>query len=340
MYSLDDFDYELPEELIAQFPSQPRPTSRLLWKDHNDQFSIGEFRDIGKLLLPGDLLVVNDTKVVPARIHAKKPTGGAVEIMLERILNETQALVQLGANKKIRMEQEINVGDDCVKVISKESRFFVLECMTCTSDELFKKHGEIPLPPYIQRHPESFDMDRYQTVYAENEGAVAAPTAGLHFDEALLAQLKESGIRTGSLTLHVGAGTFTPVQTENIEEHKMHTEIFQISEELASMITQTQANGGRIVAVGTTVVRALETLASRGEIKPVTGETDIFITPGFTFKLVDALITNFHLPKSTLIMMLSAFAGRDNIMSYYAHAVQSKLRFYSYGDAMFVERLA
>ncbi|MEM7196502.1 MAG: tRNA preQ1(34) S-adenosylmethionine ribosyltransferase-isomerase QueA [Pseudomonadota bacterium] len=326
---------------MAQAPTEERTASMLLWAEsvgESESFRCDSFSAIRSLLAPGDLLVVNNTRVLPARIDARKPTGGRVEIMLERLTGERTALVQLGSNKKIRDGQTLEFHQQKVSVIKRLGRFFEIES-DLPIEDVFLKYGVIPLPPYINRNPSKEDICRYQTVYASAPGAVAAPTAGLHFDSDLMASLRADGINWGEITLHVGAGTFTPVQVQSISEHTMHKERYTVSEDLVKSIRSVKAAGKRVVAVGTTVVRALESAANEGELVAGSGDTSLFITPGFRFNVADALITNFHLPKSTLIMMVSAFATRERVMAYYAEAIRRSLRFFSYGDAMYVERM-
>lgn len=335
---LSDFDYQLPSEQIAQFPCANRSESQLLyWSEELGKLEAARFAYLVKLISPGDLIVVNNTRVIPARLQAKKPSGSKVEIMLERLLDTTSALVQIKANKALKDGQSLQgEGFSCV-VNGRKDRFYVVEFSNAAS-KVFQEYASIPLPPYIKRNPESDDLERYQTVYSTEEGAVAAPTAGLHFDTALIQQLKEIGIGWGEITLHVGAGTFLPVQVEDIEQHKMHSETLEVTEDLCNLVSETQNNGGKVWAVGTTVVRALETAAHNGLLRPYRGETSIFIKPGYQFQVVDRLITNFHLPKSTLLMLVSAFAGYDRVMQYYQYAIEKKLRFFSYGDAMLLSR--
>jgi len=335
---LSDFDYQLPPELIAQFPSVNRSKSRFLyWSEELGGLESAPFAYLANLISPGDLIVVNNTRVIPARLAARKPSGGKVEIMLERLLDATCALVQIKSNKSIKDGQALEGDNFSCLVKSRQDRFYVVE-FTSAASEVFRKYASIPLPPYIRRDPDTDDLERYQTVYSSEEGAVAAPTAGLHFDAALIQQLKRNGVGWGEITLHVGAGTFLPVQAENIDQHKMHSETLEVTEDLCNLVSETQNNGGKIWAVGTTVVRALETAAQNKVLHPYRGETSIFIKPGYQFQVVDRLITNFHLPKSTLLMLVSAFAGYDRVMRYYQYAIDQKLRFFSYGDAMLLSR--
>ena len=338
--NLSEFDYQLDNSRIARYPRPGRTDSRLLVaRAGSGQFSDRQFHQLPTLLSPGDLLVVNDTRVLPARIFAAKPTGGKVEIMLERILDIQDALVQLRSNKPIRKNQELLVGRRTLIVKESRQEFFVVQ----TADgepmtTLFEQSGHMPLPPYVNRDAEAQDDDRYQTVYAEHPGAVAAPTAGLHFDDALIDAVTEAGVGWTSITLHVGAGTFKPIHGENILDHHMHQEWLEVNADTCQKIIDTRLSGFRVIAVGTTVVRALESAAISGELEPFSGDTDLFITPGFRFRIVDALITNFHLPRSTLLVLVSAFAGRNHVLSAYQHAINQGYRFYSYGDAMFLER--
>jgi S-adenosylmethionine:tRNA ribosyltransferase-isomerase len=335
-----DFHYDLPVELIAQQPLPERSASRLLEVDAPHQ-SLADraFTDVPSLLRPGDLLVFNDTRVLPARLFGHKPSGGAVEIMLERITGSHTAVAMLGVSKKPREGSLIELDDGTpVRVLGREGQFFELK-FECTEplEKLLLRVGHMPLPPYIARPDDPRDSERYQTVYARRPGAVAAPTAGLHFDAGLLETLRVRGVDFDYITLHVGAGTFQPVRAEKIEDHEMHREWLNVGAELVEKIHRTRARGGRVIAVGTTVVRALEAArGERGEVEPFAGETRIFIFPGYRIASVDGLITNFHLPESTLLMLVSAFAGREFVLSAYRHAVEQRYRFYSYGDAMLV----
>jgi S-adenosylmethionine:tRNA ribosyltransferase-isomerase len=345
-YTLSDFDYALPPELIAQHPLATRSASRLL--DARNAFANSllvdrTFSDLPTLLNAGDLLVFNDTRVIKARLFATKKTGGAVELLVERLITPTTALVQLRASHAPKPGAEIIIANRArAAVDAREDRFFRITLLDPASGDfeaLMSDAGELPLPPYMQRHAESDDSERYQTVYAKNEGAVAAPTAGLHFDEATLSACKAKGIEFAYVTLHVGAGTFLPVKTDNIAEHTMHSERYSISQATVDAINACKARGGRVVAVGTTSLRTLEGCAQQlGQLKAHESETEIFITPGFVCKVVDTLITNFHLPKSTLLMLVSAFSGYDHIRATYAHAIAERYRFFSYGDAMLLQR--
>lgn len=339
-----DFAYELPPELIAQQPLPERTASRLLQLDGaSGHFAHRVFRDLPKLLVPGDLLVFNDTRVLPARLFGVKETGGRVEILIERLTGEQSALAHIRASKTpkpgsriaIAANEDASPSPRTVSVKGREGDLFRL-----VSDEplgpLLATLGHVPLPPYITRSDEAADRERYQTVYAARDGAVAAPTAGLHFDDALLAELDALGVGRCAVTLHVGAGTFQPVRSDDIREHPMHAEYLEVNEAVCARVAETRARGGRVIAVGTTAVRSLETAAASGELEPFVGDTRLFIYPGYRFRCVDALITNFHLPESTLLMLVSAFAGRRAVLAAYAEAVVQRYRFFSYGDAMFV----
>jgi S-adenosylmethionine:tRNA ribosyltransferase-isomerase len=338
-YTLADFDFELPEALIAQYPAPERQQSRLLHVQGQKRTDL-QFPDVLNLLEPGDMLVFNNTKVMKARLFAAKPTGGRVEILVERVHGEYRATAMLKASHapKPGLRLEIAPGIE-VQVMARDERFYELE-FSHNLWQVLDEYGTLPLPPYIEREATAEDEQRYQTVYAQTPGAIAAPTAGLHFTETLLQQLQQRGIQLQFLTLHVGAGTFLTVQTDNIAEHKMHSEWYSISPETVAAIEQAKAAQGRVVAVGTTSLRALEAASLGGRLQAGSGETDIFITPGFQFQTVDRLITNFHLPKSTLMMLVSAFAGYDNIMQAYQQAIRQGYRFFSYGDAMLLERQA
>lgn len=355
---VSDFDYELPEALIAQYPLAERTASRLLVL-HKETGSVEDkyFKDLLAYLQAGDLLVFNQSKVIKARLFGQKLTGGKVELLIERVLQGGEALAHIRSSKSPKPGAIVRVADAFdVKVIAKEDALFRL-CLisgearansdaptpTYSSEEKFSqqdwfdlldKHGHMPLPPYMHRDDEASDMDRYQTVYAKEEGSVAAPTAGLHFDEMILAALKAKGINFGHVTLHVGAGTFQPVRVDAIENHHMHSEWINVPPELCQTIQETKLRGKRVIAVGTTTVRSLETAALSGELHAFQGETDIFIYPGKPFRVIDGMITNFHLPRSTLLMLVSAFSGQENILKAYRHAVEQQYRFFSYGDAM------
>jgi S-adenosylmethionine:tRNA ribosyltransferase-isomerase len=338
---LSDFDYALPPELIAQHPAPQRTASRLLHVDPSSgALDDLMFPDVVRLLQPGDLLVVNDTRVIKARLHGHKDTGGEVELLVERVLDSHRALAQARTSKPLKPGRRITLaGGIEVEVLARHGEFFELRFGDGVLDVL-AKHGEVPLPPYITHAPEAVDEARYQTVYAKVPGAVAAPTAGLHFDDALLAKLAAKGVELARLTLHVGAGTFQPVRVDEVAKHVMHSEWYSVPEATVEAIARAKARKGRIVAVGTTALRALESAAADGELRAGTAETRLFIVPGYRFRVVDRLITNFHLPRSTLLMLVSAFAGADAIRRAYAHAVAARYRFFSYGDAMLIERAA
>jgi S-adenosylmethionine:tRNA ribosyltransferase-isomerase len=338
-----DFHYDLPEELIAQVPLPERTASRLLCLDGNtgeieDRF----FLDLGALLGPGDLLVFNDTRVLPARLFGQKETGGRVELLVERLLGRSLLLAHVRASKAPKPGAIVYLEDGTAcRVIEREDELFLLKFPpdVCIED-LLRRIGHMPLPPYIVRPDIPVDRQRYQTVYAAKSGAVAAPTAGLHFDETMLERLRAAGISMAWVTLHVGAGTFQPIRVEELEQHQMHAEHCELDEKVVDAVARTRRNGGRVIAVGTTTLRTLETAALSGDLQPFRGETRLFIKPGFRFRCADALITNFHLPQSTLLALVCAFAGRDETLCAYRHAVASRYRFLSYGDAMFVTRKA
>ena len=334
-----DFHYDLPRELIAQFPAEPRTASRLLVVDAvNGYLEDRRFVDLVELLRPGDLLVLNDTRVIPARLFANKESGGCVEVLIERVLDEQHALAQLRANKPVRFGALL-VFDEMVSAVIGErvDEFHTLRFNGSeTLAHILQRLGHMPLPPYIERPDELRDRECYQTVYARRAGAIAAPTAGLHFDEPILAHLASAGVQVGFVTLHVGAGTFQPIRVSDIRQHHMHAERVDVGEGVCAQITETRTRGGRVIAVGTTVVRALETVAQGGQLTPFTGETRLYIYPGFRFQVVDALLTNFHLPGSSLLVMVCAFAGRQCVLRAYRHAVAQHYRFFSFGDAMLV----
>jgi S-adenosylmethionine:tRNA ribosyltransferase-isomerase len=333
-----DFHFTLPPERIAQYPLPNRSDSRLLQLDGaSGALRDGVFRDLPDLLRAGDLLVFNDTRVVPARLYGHKPSGGKVEVLIERLLGADVALAHVRASKAPKPGTALLLGDGTqVLVQDRQDDLFQLHLPGGTFASLMSKHGHMPLPPYIERNDEGVDLERYQTVYARREGAVAAPTAGLHFDQALLRRLDEMGVRRAHVTLHVGAGTFQPVRAQRLEEHVMHSEYLEVSEQVCAAARAARAAGGRVVAVGTTSVRSLESASVSGALRPYAGETRLFIRPGYRFCAVDALITNFHLPESTLLMLVSAFAGHAHVMAAYRHAVAAGYRFFSYGDAMFL----
>ena len=334
-----DFDFHLPEELIAQYPLEQRTASRLLHVS-GEQLIDRHFSDICDLLSPNDLLVFNNTRVIPARLHGHKESGGKVEVLIERVLDEHHVLAHVRASKSPKAGSQLILEDAVhATTLGREGDLFKLKFLGEQSViALLDAHGHMPLPPYIERADEDDDQQRYQTVYAKHPGAVAAPTAGLHFDESLLNRLLNKGVKSAFVTLHVGAGTFQPVRVENIEDHHMHAEYIDVDAMVVEQIQQTKAQGGRVIAVGTTSVRSLESAAMQGELAEFHGDSQIFIYPGYKFKVVDAMITNFHLPQSTLLMLVSAFAGYKNIMQAYRHAVEEKYRFFSYGDAMLLEK--
>jgi S-adenosylmethionine:tRNA ribosyltransferase-isomerase len=337
-----DFHYDLPPELIAQEPLAQRSASRLLLvPPAQAPFADRVFRDLPELLQPGDLLVFNDTRVIPARLFGRKSTGGRVEILIERLLGGSEVRAQLGVSKSPKPGAmiELDAGGEA-EVLGRDGEFYRLRFhLSEPLESWLLKAGRLPLPPYIEREPGAEDVERYQTVFARETGAVAAPTAGLHFDDALLAALKQRGVRFGHVTLHVGAGTFQPVRVEQLDQHVMHSEWLNVGAELVEQVRRTRANGGRVIGVGTTVVRALESAmrengAGERELRPFAGETRLFILPGYRIASVDAMVTNFHLPESTLLMMISAFAGKQRVFEAYAHAIRARYRFFSYGDAM------
>jgi S-adenosylmethionine:tRNA ribosyltransferase-isomerase len=338
-----DFHFELPSELIAQEPLPQRSASRLLVLPAGD--APPQDRNISELpglLHPGDLLVFNDTRVLPARLFGRKQSGGRVEILIERLLGAHEARVQMSASKPSRAGTRIELDDSAgsASVLGREGEFYLLHFEGDEPlEKLLLRAGRMPLPPYIQRAPGADDIERYQTVFARELGAVAAPTAGLHFDDSLLDALRARGVEFGTVTLHVGAGTFQPMRSERLDQHVMHSEWLNVGAALVEQIAQTRARGGRVIAVGTTVVRALESATVRDEVgegvlRPFAGETQIFIYPGYRIRSVDALLTNFHLPESTLLMLVSAYAGRERVLAAYGHAVEQRYRFFSYGDAM------
>jgi S-adenosylmethionine:tRNA ribosyltransferase-isomerase len=336
-----DFNYLLPETLIAQKPLANRDASRLLCMNRDTgQIVDRQFTDFIDLINDNDLLVFNDTKVIPARLFAQKSSGGKVEILLERIYDDHHAIAHVRASKapKAGAMLKLENGHYC-EVQGRADDLFILEFKGHDSVlTLLEQIGHIPLPPYITRADDESDLSRYQTIFAKHAGAVAAPTAGLHFDEALLEKINAKGIQTAFVTLHVGSGTFQPVRVENLTDHLMHKEYFSVSSATVDAVQQTRARGGRVIAIGTTAVRALESASKSGQLKPSFGDTDLFITPSYEFKSVDALLTNFHLPESTLLMLVSAFAGYQPIMNAYQHAIAHAYRFFSYGDAMFLSR--
>ncbi|MDH3430252.1 MAG: tRNA preQ1(34) S-adenosylmethionine ribosyltransferase-isomerase QueA [Gammaproteobacteria bacterium] len=331
---ISDFDYTLPGDLIAQFPTPERRASRLL--ELADSLSDRQFADLPGLLRAGDLLVFNDTRVMRARLHARKQTGGRVEVLIERMRDDHGALAQVRASKSPKPGSKLLFeGGVEARVESREGEFFALE-FSVPLMPFLETCGEVPLPPYLNRPAESADDERYQTVYARDPGAVAAPTAGLHFDDAMLAETLSAGVRHAFVTLHVGAGTFQALRHQDIADNRLHSEYVQVDAACCNAVRETRAEGGRVIAVGTTSVRALESAARGGELEPFNGETDLFILPGYTFRTIDALLTNFHLPQSSLLMLVAAFAGTKRVLDAYAHAVRQQYRFFSYGDAMLV----
>jgi S-adenosylmethionine:tRNA ribosyltransferase-isomerase len=343
---ITDFDFELPEHLIAKYPAQSRTASRMLRLNGNTGDIVdGHFTDILELLEPGDLLIFNNTRVIPARLFGQKASGGKVEVMLERVLSDNTALAHVRASKSPKAGSVLEMeGGLQIEVLGRQDALFHISFKGAENVfDLLEKHGHMPLPPYIDRPDEESDKERYQTVYNQKPGAVAAPTAGLHFDQAILDKLAEKGVHSAFVTLHVGAGTFQPVRVENIEDHHMHAEYAEVGEDVVAKILETKAAGKRVIAVGTTSVRSVESAAHQSEsqlIAPFLSDTSIFIYPGFNFKVIDAMVTNFHLPQSTLMMLISAFAGRDEVMKAYATAIDKEYRFFSYGDAMFIEAKA
>ena len=337
---LSDFDFTLPKELIAKYPSETRSSCRLLSLNrHTGQIEDKIFTDIIEYINQGDLLIFNNTKVIPARLYGKKASGGKIEILIERLLKDNRALAHIKASKSPKVGAELILGEEdniCVTMLARHDTLFELQFPDDVLN-ILNEIGHIPLPPYIDRPDEAQDREVYQTVYSKVPGAVAAPTAGLHFDQPLLEKLKNKGVEMEFVTLHVGAGTFQPVRVENIETHIMHAEYAQVPDSVVKAVLECKARGNKVIAVGTTSVRALESAAKpTGKIAPFFDDTQIFIYPGFDFKVIDALITNFHLPESTLIMLVSAFAGYENTMQAYQHAVSQKYQFFSYGDAMLI----
>jgi len=338
--TLDDFDYELPPELIAQHPAPSRTASRLLHLAPGGGVSDHVFTELPQFLAAGDVLVFNDTRVIKARLPGTRDTGGRVEVLIERVLGTNEALAQVKASHAPRLGARLRLAGavDAVVLGRKHDLFHLRFEEAASVLEVLQRHGSVPLPPYITHPPEAEDELRYQTVYARTPGAVAAPTAGLHFDEPLLDALRDRDVELAFLTLHVGAGTFQPVRTRNIAEHRMHEEWFEIPAATVDAVRAARERGGRVIAVGTTSLRALEASARGGELAAGCGMTDLFITPGFRFRVVDRLVTNFHLPKSTLLMLVSAFAGMEPIRAAYRHAIAQRYRFFSYGDAMLLDR--
>lgn len=331
-----DFYFDLPSSLIAQTPTTERTASRLLCYDRSTKrIDHRQFHQINEYLKPGDLLVLNDTKVIPARMYAVKDTGGKVELLVERVLGAKRFVSHLKASKAPKPGSRLFIdGKVELEVVGRRDSLFVCELVHHNDVfEIFSAHGHMPLPPYIDRAAEANDSERYQTVFAKKLGAIAAPTAGLHFDKPLLDKLSAQGVEQAYLTLHVGAGTFQPVREEDVQKHKMHSEWIHVPEQLVNTIQRTKARGGRVIAVGTTVVRALETAALTGVLLPFEGETDIFLYPGKPFHVIDGMVTNFHLPESTLLMLVAAFIGQQDVLSLYQEAIAQKYRFFSYGDA-------
>lgn len=345
---VSDFSFDLPDELIARYPMAERTASRLLQLDgRSGNVTDSSFKDVLDLVQEGDLLVFNNTRVIPARMFGRKATGGKIEVLVERMLDEHTILAHVRSSKAPKGGAELLLGEEGQYEAEMVARHDALFEIRFKSDkavlEILNEVGHMPLPPYIDRPDEDADKERYQTVYNEVPGAVAAPTAGLHFDDALLEQIKAKGVQFAFVTLHVGAGTFQPVRVDNILEHHMHAEYVEVSQEVVDAINATKQRGGRVIAVGTTSVRSLESAAQSAlkngtELVPFFDDTEIFIYPGYEYQLIDCLITNFHLPESTLIMLVSAFAGYENVMAAYEHAVKEKYRFFSYGDAMFISR--
>ncbi len=340
MPGLAQFDFDLPQGQIALYPAAERTGSRLLALDETGATEELKFARIARLLRPGDLLVCNDSKVIPARLIGAKPTGGRVEILVERIVGSTRMLAQMRARKSLRIGDRVVIADQVELVVAgRDGEFFLVdvEC-SISADSLIARYGAVPLPPYIDRPAEALDTQRYQNVYARHDGSVAAPTAGLHFSNELMTQLEIAGIEFEYLTLHVGAGTFAPIRDGQVDGHRLHRERCAISESACERINEAKRAGRRVIAVGTTSVRTLETAAVAGMLKPYSAETQLFIKPGFEFQIADAIITNFHLPRSTLLMLVCAFAGTARVLKAYRYAVGSGFRFYSYGDAMFAVR--
>ncbi|MAV26181.1 MAG: tRNA preQ1(34) S-adenosylmethionine ribosyltransferase-isomerase QueA [Gammaproteobacteria bacterium] len=345
---VSDFEFELPPHLIARFPTEERSHSRLLHLDSSgpsSALSHHHFYDLPSMLGAGDLLVFNNTRVIPARMMGHKETGGAVEMLLERVLENSQGLVQIKASKTPRSGATITLSDHheessghIITVLEKQGGFYRVQFPAPGPITIAESCGHVPLPPYIDRPDEEADQDRYQTVYASKNGAVAAPTAGLHFDNALLDRVDDMGVERAFVTLHVGAGTFQPVRVASVEDHEMHSEYLEVDEDVVDAVSRCRERGGRVIAVGTTTVRSLESASAEGMLTPFQGETDIFIYPGYEFRTVDALITNFHLPGSTLLMLVSAFSGLEATRSAYAAAIEREYRFFSYGDAMLLTR--
>jgi S-adenosylmethionine:tRNA ribosyltransferase-isomerase len=338
---LDDFDFELPPGLIAQTPAAERSTSGLLCVDgKSGAFADRQFRDIVDLVRPGDVMVFNDTRVIKARLAGRKKSGGKIEVLIERVLTGEHAFAQVRASHPPREGSELVFADGIeATVVERRGEFFKLRFENCNDVfALLERYGSVPLPPYIDRPPSPADETRYQTVYASSPGAVAAPTAGLHFDEPLIAALRARGVSVAYLTLHVGAGTFQPVRVQDVSQHEMHAEWFDVPQSTVDTVERAMASGRDVIAVGTTSLRALETAGASGRVRAGYGETKLFIVPGYRFRIVDRLVTNFHLPKSTLLMLVCAFAGMQTILAAYRHAIDRGYRFFSYGDAMLIDR--
>jgi S-adenosylmethionine:tRNA ribosyltransferase-isomerase len=332
-----DFHFELPQQLIAQTPPEERGGGRLLVLDkHGGELADRRFQDFESLIRPEDLLVFNDTRVLPARVKGRKQSGGRLEVLLERVVSPNAAVVQMRSSRSPKEGAVLELdGGEIVRVAAREGALFRLEFQRDVQS-YFEQHGEVPLPPYIDRQPGADDVSRYQTVFAREPGAVAAPTAGLHFDEAMLERMRQSGVQTTFVTLHVGSGTFAPLREEEVEANKLHAERMVVTAEVCEAVAAARSRGGRIIAIGTTVVRALESAAADSVLQEFAGESRLFIYPGYEFKIVDAMLTNFHLPESSLLMLVAAFAGTDAVLAAYRHAVQERYRFFSYGDAMFI----
>ena len=341
IYQKSDFHYDLPDALIARYPLSERSASRLLLAEAEDAENVRladyHVYDLASFLDEGDLLVFNNTRVLPARLFGEKASGGKVEVLIERVQDEFRAAAYVRASKAPKAGSVLYVGGRAVKVAGRDEALFLLESDVAWA-QLLAECGEMPIPPYLERAADKSDDERYQTVFARHPGAVAAPTAGLHFDAPLLQAIAAKGIATAEVTLHVGAGTFQPVRHENLSEHVMHKEWLSVGQDVVNAVAACKARGGRVVAVGTTSLRALESAAQGGEFRAYEGDTSLFITPGYRFRVVDALFTNFHLPESTLLMLVSAFAGFDNVRRIYSYAIKQGYRFYSYGDAMFLPR--
>ena len=336
---IDDYDYSLPKSLIAQYPTTERTDSRMLYLHRlSGEVEDRQFQDLLALLNPGDLLILNNSKVMPARLYGEKETGGKVELLLERVISATQVLSHIKVSKALKPGGVI-VLNDGVRLVMQEREGALYRLALEGADDIFQvmeQQGHMPLPPYMEREDELEDQSRYQTVYARYDGSVAAPTSGLHFTEALLDQLHRKGVQVAEITLHVGAGTFQPIKVDDIAEHQMHQEWIDVPESVCQQIVQTKQQGGRVIAVGTTSVRSLETAALSSKLRSYQGETDIFIYPGFNFQVIDGMITNFHLPRSTLLLLVSAFASRESVLAAYHHAIEQQYRFFSYGDAMLI----